>query len=309
MAELDQAARYALKLAPDQLIAWLLPGLDPDLVFRRWLDTKMIAFPGEPGRRCDTVAELVSRTGGQGPWALVVEAEARLRADLLARVLEYLGRLKRRVRHGPEGRDRYPVAAVVLLLTGRGSDLKLDGMLPGTDVGLSGKVRIMSLEAQSAEAVLSQVGSGKLGVGVLPWVPLMTGAGETSVVAEWVRLARMEPVDQRRSDYAGLALVFAERAGCLPVWKQALEGWEMWQSQVVKRWKDEGRAEGRAEGMLTNQRNNLLQALRHHLKVEIPPDLVALIEQTTDMEVLKRWFSISMEVSSMDDFRHHLEAP
>jgi hypothetical protein len=99
--------------------------------------------------------------------------------------------------------------------------------------------------------------------------------------------------------------VFAERAGCLPVWKKALEGWEMWHSQVVQQWKDEGRAEGE----LRTQRSNLLQILRLQFKVEIPPDLVTLIEQTTSMDVLNRWLNLSFEVSSLDDFRHRLETP
>jgi hypothetical protein len=63
VAELDQTARYALKVSPAEAIRWLLPGLDADLGFTRWLDTETVAFPGEPGRRCDTVAELVSRSG------------------------------------------------------------------------------------------------------------------------------------------------------------------------------------------------------------------------------------------------------
>ena len=95
MAELEQTARYALKVAPAEALHWLLPDLDADLAFTRWLDTETIAFPGEPGRRCDTVAELVSRSGKTSPWALVLEVEARLRSTILDRVLEYEVRLLR----------------------------------------------------------------------------------------------------------------------------------------------------------------------------------------------------------------------
>src|SRR5947199_4544460 len=118
MADLDQTARFALKLAPAEALRWLLPRLDADLTFRRWLDTEMIAFPGEPRRRCDTVAELVSRSGLQAPWALVVEVEARPRAAMVGRLPEYLLRVFRRVRHGPRGRDPYLVAGVLIVLTG-----------------------------------------------------------------------------------------------------------------------------------------------------------------------------------------------
>jgi hypothetical protein len=135
MAELDQTARSGLKLAPEEPLRWLLPKLSPDLAFRRWLDTEMIAFPGEPQRRCDTVAELVSRSGTSPPWAVVLEVEARPRATIIARLLEYLARLMRKLRHGPHGRDRYQLAAVLLVLTGRQRRLKVEMVLPGTDVG------------------------------------------------------------------------------------------------------------------------------------------------------------------------------
>src|SRR5689334_507309 len=116
MDELDQTARYALKMAPAEALHWLVPDLNPDLVFRRWLDTEMIAFPGEPKRRCDTVAELVSRGGAGPPWALVLEVEARLRSTILDRLLEYQLRVMRKLRHGPPRRDRYQVAGVLILL-------------------------------------------------------------------------------------------------------------------------------------------------------------------------------------------------
>jgi hypothetical protein len=91
MAELDETARYALKMAPAEALAWLLRRLDPDLAFSRWIDTEMIAFPGEPKRRCDTVAELVSRSGAVPPWALVLEVEARPRTNMLGRGSTWVG--------------------------------------------------------------------------------------------------------------------------------------------------------------------------------------------------------------------------
>lgn len=63
MAEFDQAARFAVKIDPAGFLHWLLPGLDPDLLFTRWLETQTIPFPGQPDRRCDTVAELTHQSG------------------------------------------------------------------------------------------------------------------------------------------------------------------------------------------------------------------------------------------------------
>jgi hypothetical protein len=118
MTELDQTARFLLKYRPAETLRWLVPDLDPDLRIARWLDTEMVAFPGEPRRRCDTVAELVSASGQSPPWALVLEVEGEKRANIVARLLEYLARLMRKLRHGPHQRDQYQLAAVLLVLTG-----------------------------------------------------------------------------------------------------------------------------------------------------------------------------------------------
>jgi hypothetical protein len=299
MAELDQTARYALKMAPAEVVAWLLPTLDADLAFSRWLDTETIAFPGEPGRRCDTVAELVSRSGRSPPWALVLEVEAWPRATMLDRVLEYLVRVMRRLRHGPRRRDRYLVAGAVIFLHGRKKSLKLRMRLPGTDVGLAVRVRSLSLACESAAVSLERIGRGELGRTVLPWVPLMERGGEAATVAEWVRLAVAEPDDQHRKDYAGLALVFAESAGCLPIWKKYLEGFDMWKSQVIAEW----RAEGREQGRLEEKQNDLLLVLKERHATDVPADLTQLIQQTTDLAVLSKWLIAAAKASSLDEFR------
>jgi hypothetical protein len=165
-----------------EALRWLMPKLDADLAFTRWLDTETIAFPGEPQRRCDTVAELVSRTGQSSPWAVVLEVEARPRSTIVARLLEYLGRLLRKLRHGPHHRDPYLMAGVVIFLTGRKKELGLKMHLPGTDIALNWKVGVRSMGLRQATASLKQLDRGKLGRVVLPWVPLMAGGGEAAVI-------------------------------------------------------------------------------------------------------------------------------
>jgi hypothetical protein len=294
MGVLDQTARFAVKLAPAELLRWLLPSLDTDLAFTRWLDTETIAFPGEPRRRCDTVAELVSRGGGTAPWALVVEVEARPRATIIDRLLEYVARLLRKLRHGPHRRDKYQVAAVLIFLTGRREDLILDMHLPGTDIGLGWKVRVLSLASEEASATLVRIARGELGRSILPWIPLMSGGGEGAVVQEWVRLVSEEPGTERRAEYAGLALVFAERAGRLAVWKEALEGLNVWESQVALEWKNAGRQEA--------MRSALSKVLRSRFQAELPASITDAVQQATDPEVLSRWFDASLTAASLEAF-------
>ena len=100
-----------------------------------------------------------------------------------------------------------------------------------------------NLSRKSASKMLQRIASGELSRALLVWVPLMPDGIEPEVVALWLEIARQEPNAQRRMDYANLARVFAERAGCLPVWAVALEGWEMWKSTVIESWRSEGRKE------------------------------------------------------------------
>jgi hypothetical protein len=300
MPDLDATARHALKLRPPEPIRWLLPRLDVDLAYRRWLDTEMIAFPGEPKRRCDTVAELVSRSGTQAPWALVLEVESRPRATIRERLLEYEARVLRRKRHGPRRRDRYRVAGLLLLLTGTMKQLEVNDALPGTDLLLHFRASVVNLSGMSAAEALERIGKGELGRTILCWAPLMKDGGEPGVIARWVELARDEPDAQLRADYAGLAKVFAEATGRLEAWDKALEGWDMWQSQVIKGWRD--------QGALEDRRESIVQLLRARFSVELPADLVRQISQTTDLATLKRWFDAAITAPSLEAFGATLKA-
>lgn len=111
-----------------------------------------------------------------------------------------------------------------------------------------------------------------------------------AIIPRWTALASAEPDARRRSDYAGLALVFAEAAGCSDPWKQALHGWNMKQSQQVLQWQAEERAEA------------LLEVLQ--LKFgPVPGDLETGIRASTDRGQLKQWLAAAMSSTTLDDFR------
>jgi hypothetical protein len=72
----NQAARLAMKEEPRGQLRWLFPRLPDWLGYRRWLDSQSAPRPGEPDRRCDTIADLgdergltarTSRGGGRWP--------------------------------------------------------------------------------------------------------------------------------------------------------------------------------------------------------------------------------------------------
>src|SRR5437667_9962233 len=118
MGMLDQAARYTAKLDPPGFFHWLLAGLDPALLFQRWLDTRTIPFPGEPDRVCDTVAELFSTHEPITLWAMPIEFQRKPLADMFGRILEYLARLWLELRPPGQPCGRYGLVAAGVNLTG-----------------------------------------------------------------------------------------------------------------------------------------------------------------------------------------------
>lgn len=118
MGQFDQAARYAAKLDALGFLRWLLLGLEPELTFGGWLDTRTLPFPGEPERTCDTVAGLSQATDVDSVLALVIEFQTEPDPDILDRLLEYLARVWRELRHGPRRRGKYAVVGALLTLTG-----------------------------------------------------------------------------------------------------------------------------------------------------------------------------------------------
>jgi hypothetical protein len=124
---------------------------------------------------------------------------------------------------------------------------------------------------------------------------LMHGGGEAAIIQQWLDLAHQETDSRRRSDYGGLALVFADAAGCRKDWKEALKGWNMIESQQVLEWIAEGRVEGEA--------NALLRVLARRFPPGATPEMIAVIRATQDLERLEAWLDTAATADSLDAFR------
>jgi hypothetical protein len=299
----DQAARYAAKLDAPGYFRWLLHEAVEKLTFTRWLETQTIPFPGEPDRRCDTVAELHPEDGLGPPWAVIVEFQTEPDPDMADRLLEYTGRLRREIRHGPHGRDRYHVAGLLVNLTGVGPERDLDMVLPGpAKWGTWSRVGGHDLVSLDAATTLTRIAADEVTAALLPWIPLFGGAGEAAVLAEWVRLAQAVPNPRRRQDYGRLARFFAELVTWEQAWEKTLENWTMKESKYLKQLLDQDRAEGRMEG----QKNWLLRVLRSKTADPLPADLVAAIEAQGNADELSRWFDLALAAPSLEQFRQAL---
>ncbi len=86
----------------------------------------------------------------------------------------------------------------------------------------------------------------------------------------------------------------------------------MIESQVVNRWKAEGKteglAEGEAKGKVEGAAGMLVQLLRKKFRVEPPADLVAVIEACQDPRQLAQWQDAALDAATLEDFRRAVEA-
>src|SRR5262249_10807923 len=197
----------------------------------------------------------------------------------------------------PRGGARaVPRGAVVLNLTGPAQTGTLEMRLPGENIGVGLNVRIRALRDDRAAETLTGIAEGRLARCILPWVPLMHGGGGADIIEEWKRVAAGETDERLRADYAGLALVFAELTTGRQQWKQALEGWDVRQSQQVLEWQAEARVE--------TKRDDVLRLLRLRFQEEVPTDLAASVETSTDLNELTRWFDAAAVSPSLDAFRN-----
>ncbi len=305
----DKAARFAAKLDPEGFLAWVL-GLPLDrLGFAGWIDTRGIPFPGEQDRTGDTVARLDVPGGTEPPWAVAVEFQAEPDPLMFGRLLGYLSQIWMQLKPDPERGSRFQVGAAVLNLTGTGQasrEMRLPGGPLVTHLGVAER----NLARESADDTLRRVEAGELTRGVLPWVPLMTGAEGGMITDRWKRLAEAEPVSRRRAELAGLALVFATAAKRRPEWELALEGWNMIECSIMDDWIAKGRemgiAQGKVEGRTEGEAMGLAESLTTILTQKfsaIPADLADVIRAATDLAKLRQWVGFAVKADTIEALR------
>ena len=269
--------------------------------FHGWLDTRTLPFPGEADRTCDTVACFHDAAAGDW-WAVPVEFQIAPDGEMFGRFLEFLGRLWRERRPAADGTARYKVGAAVVNLTGRGAASR-DMLLGPTGPRTHLQVIERNLIDEDAAATLAGVTDGRIARAVLPWIPMMRNGDEMGIMERWKELAVAEPDGRRRAEYGALALVFAEAAGRRALWRQALEKWNMIESQQVLEWMAEGEAKGLAEGLAEGQLREARTLLRDLLEdrfAPLPEAVLQLIEATTDLTRLRGRRQVS-RLGQLDD--------
>jgi hypothetical protein len=197
---------------------------------------------------------------------------------------------------------RYQVVAAVVNLTGIGHTSRTMEL---GQTGLRTCLQVVerNLSAEDAAVTLAEIAAGRIGRCILPFLPLMRGGTEADNIEQWKRLAAAEPDSKRRADYGGLALVFAELTAGGLAWQQALEGWNVEQSQQVLEWQAKARKEGRVEGKAEGKADWLLRLLERRFAAPVPEGVAAAILATKDVAQLDNWFEAAWRTESLDEFR------
>ncbi len=301
----DQAGRFTVRLDPPVFFEWTLnlPRAEP--WFRGWLDTRAVVLPGEEDRVRDTVARIADMDQNETPWAVVVEIQSSTDAEMLGRMNEYEGLLYREEKPDQESGSRYRVGGLVLNLVGRQNEIPQE-QLSRTLVKSLQSPAVLNLIEQDADATLGKIETDELGLAVLPWVPLTQGGGREDIIDRWKALGMKEPDRLRRAHYGALALLFAEKAGCLDPWKKAMEGWNVEESVVVNEWIKQGEEKGEKKGEQIGLKKGIAETLAVALQLKFGEEGLAFADElakTQKLETLRLVQQSLLDVQTLDELR------
>src|SRR5438093_580167 len=141
------------------------------------------------------------------------------------------------------------ILVALVYLRGACPESVLDMTLPG-GWGTRHAPLVWNVAGDSASESLDALVAGTITWGILFWIPLMNGGDDPDVLARWRELASQVENARIRADLTRIVLVFAELAGRLIAWSEALKEWGMIESQLVWEWT----ADARREAEVTTRR-------------------------------------------------------
>ena len=291
----DLTARRVARLDPVGFFCWLLTAFAQTLRFAGWLDTRSTPEGADPEVTGDTVARFEALAEVGPPWLFAVEFQTAPDPGMFGRLQKELGEWWNDLRPDELPDSRYQVCAAVVNLTGtrQSAPASREYHFPNPD-GLSwgGKVRERYLAEESADQTLARIESGELRRCILAFIPLMHGAGEAGIISRWLTAAGQEPDVRRRADLGSLTLTLAALKDWFAVWKEALKGWNMQESQFV--------LELQAEATLKAKLEDLRMFLEGRFG-PLPADLLSRIEATTDLARANQLLQAAPRVGRLEE--------
>ncbi len=297
----NEAARYTAKqIVPEAFLRFLLPSVFLHWRWLGWDDSQTVSFPGDPERRCDTVAKFERIDGTRPPVLLVVEFETEPGSDMAPREGEYRLRLRRESPFQTEPRVPYDVVGAIVYLTGPAQPATWT-MTPDDFAGLTMTItaRVPCFRDESAMALFDAITAGTTSRGLLAWVPLMSRSDTPTAIKRWVELALAEPNDRIRRDVGVFANAFAPLNPRPDLWQAALEGWQMKTSPFL----DEIAREATQANDGRRGRQMVMAMISARLGASIPEDIRKRITTEQDFDRMLQWSLAIPNLSSFDDLR------
>jgi hypothetical protein len=252
--------------------------------------------PGGLDRTADRVFVLADDDSPAQPWLLVCEFQAQHDEDKLDSTLVEVAQFRARERHDKGGSGKYKAIAGLVYLAGECPNSVLDMTLTG-GAGTRHAALVWNVAADSASAALDELEAGTTTWGILFWIALMKGAGDKELVRRWLRLTRLAPASEL-GDLRGVVLIFAELAGCRPVWQDELEDWNVTESSLVNSWRQQA-AEKKG---LEQGRAWLLDLIQGKFPDKLTPDVIQTINAQPSLPLLETWFKAAVQAATYEDF-------
>src|SRR5262249_8465107 len=117
------------------------------------------------------------------------------------------------------------------------------------------------------------------------------------VVRQWLELFQAEPDGRLRGELHGLALVLSELSPHSGLWRSALEGLTVTRSPFLESIRTEGRAQAQSE--------DLAELLKAKFPQQVSPDVLRRVEQSRDVDQLRRWFRAALDAADWEAFLRH----
>jgi hypothetical protein len=304
MGMFDQAARYACRTAPQAVARRLLRMVRERLELDQFHDTRTSPLPGQRDRTVDSVLALRDLDRPASPCLIILEFQAEHDEDKLHTTLVSVAHMRADVRHGPEHKGRYEVFAGLVYLRGQASDTSL-GMTLTDETGqrLAGTwhtVLFWNVEEDEAGQALAEVEADFEHLwGLLFWVALMRNGARAENIAAWLALVRRVPSKRHQADLARIALVFAELAGTLHEWREALKEVDMQESRVVLEWTADARRQERVEAL----RATLVRQAELRFKGELTDEDRQMLSTQDSVGVLDEWLDAVVKANDYAAFR------
>ncbi|MDF5715441.1 MAG: DUF4351 domain-containing protein [Rhizonema sp. NSF051] len=284
----DTGSKRLISLAPDAWVKWVTQR--PEVVAKEILDSEFQWI----SRETDVLVKAYSPI--HGDFLILNELQLRYTAHMPRRMRAYAALA--------EEKYRLPTYPVLINILPPRSTLTVTSSYQQEFLGLRAiqDYRVINLWEVDTEIVFEQPFPS-----LLPFVPILRGGSEASVVQRAVRLLR---ADAQLNQLEPLLAFFASFVLDMPVVQEIMR-WDMtvlrespWYQQILNEGEERGIQQGVQQGVQQGARRLLIRVLQQRFG-EIPAFLGVRLESES-LEELESLMDAAIAVTSLEEFLTHL---